>query len=128
MQSQADEGEARSLQWRIMMLEIRSRAVLLSLFAIAIMGPSENCSGEDSNARSQVACDVDSDCEFVNDGCCGCFQGGKRRAINYASVPLYNKSQDAECAETFCIQVISNDLSCASDAKPVCEEGKCQVR
>lgn len=107
---------------------------ILSLFAL--LAPSDNCAGEGLDVTridTLSSCKTSEDCEFVNDpthanGCCGCMQGGKAIAINKINVQAFSDELAKACAATMCIQVISNDPSCAPDAQAVCVEGQCEVR
>lgn len=70
------------------------------------------------------SCKKNSDCVLVKNGCCGCTQGGKAKAINK------NKKKDYEaslkCASIICVSSISRDSSCS--AVPKCIAKKCALR
>jgi hypothetical protein len=67
------------------------------------------------------ACKSDADCELVDEGCCGCNEGGKRIAVLKGQAPKRN------CEGTMCPQMISNDPSCLGVARAYCKAGKCEL-
>lgn len=70
-------------------------------------------------------CAQDSDCTLVKAGCCGCNAGGNKTSINQAYVDYWNKKLDRTCRDTGCPAVISNDISCSSEAR--CVKNKCSL-
>lgn len=71
-------------------------------------------------------CKVDSDCIAINDGCCGCSQGGKKQALAKSMAEDETAKLAVSCAEVMCMQVISNDPSCKKN--PICLSGRCVLR
>jgi hypothetical protein len=105
------------------------------IFAIAILWLSmlmgnQSCDGVANyktavSAKSDGAfqCKKESDCVVVKADCCGCFQGGKAKAITKIFKNEYNQKLDANCKDTICMQVISRDQSCIK--KAACYEERC---
>lgn len=73
-----------------------------------------------------LSCKTDADCKAVNDGCCGCQQGGKRIAIRAQDEKAWVTEATANCSQTVCPMVMSKDPSCQQ--KPVCEAGSCRLK
>ena len=71
-----------------------------------------------------VQCHLDSDCALVPDGCCGCNEGGKQRAIPAAARDTYERKRKTACRNSACPALMSEDASCVSP-HAVCKEGKC---
>jgi hypothetical protein len=74
----------------------------------------------------ELACKAASDCVLVTDGCCGCNEGGKQRAIPARAREAYEKKRKALCRSTMCPALMSEDPSCLS-GQAVCKEGKCAL-
>ncbi|MBL7160589.1 MAG: hypothetical protein ISS93_01920 [Candidatus Aenigmarchaeota archaeon] len=68
-----------------------------------------------------TSCSADSDCIAARADCCGCSYGGKAKAINKE----YSGYWDGKVGSCMCPAVISNHISCLSDAK--CVNSKCQL-
>ena len=73
-------------------------------------------------AADTAECQVDEDCVLVTDGCCGCNEGGKQRAVPRKAREGYEKKRQALCKKTMCPQLMSEDTSCVGHA--VCKEKK----
>lgn len=71
-------------------------------------------------------CQSDKDCMTVNADCCGCTKGGKQRSVNTTSAKAMLGSMKQACAQTMCMQMISNDESCKKSA--TCVDGECLLR
>jgi hypothetical protein len=70
-------------------------------------------------------CHEDTDCMLVPEGCCGCNEGGKQRAIPRKARDGYEKKRQVICKKTMCPQLMSEDPSCVGRA--VCKEKTCAV-
>lgn len=70
-------------------------------------------------------CHEDTDCVLVTDGCCGCNEGGKQRAIPKKARDGYEKKRQGICKKTMCPQLMSEDQSC--EARAVCKEKTCAL-
>jgi hypothetical protein len=76
-------------------------------------------------AAEPAACQKDEDCALVTDGCCGCHEGGKQRAIPVKAREAYEKKRKALCKETACPALMSEDPTC--EKRAVCKEGACTL-
>ena len=81
--------------------------------------------GAPATKRAVAACRADADCIVVPDGCCGCHEGGKQKAIRARDKAAHDRGQRAGCRETMCAAMISNDPSC--QARAHCKEGTCTL-
>jgi hypothetical protein len=82
--------------------------------------------GKGKKAAPEAAeCQADTDCVLVADGCCGCNEGGKQRAIPKRARTNYEKKRQAICKKTMCPQLMSEDQSCVDRA--VCKEKTCAL-
>src|SRR5262245_22692423 len=70
-------------------------------------------------------CRTDTDCMLVDEGCCGCREGGRRVAIVSARLGDWQRAR--RCEEVMCIQSVSVDPSCAETARARCAAGRCEV-
>jgi hypothetical protein len=75
---------------------------------------------------SKTACASDLDCVVVPSGCCGCESGGAGMSVssNYSDVWLGGLGR--ECNGTACPAVMSQHISCYSDA--VCQNSTCVLK
>ena len=74
---------------------------------------------------SSADCKTDKDCVLVPDDCCPCSQGGKQRAIPKKDQASYEKDRKKRCEGTACIEVMSQDATCAQ--RPFCAAGICEL-
>ncbi len=70
-------------------------------------------------------CKTDADCVLVPDDCCSCNQGGKQRAIPKKQKDSYEKDRKKRCADTQCMEMMSQDPSCSQHA--FCGAGICEL-
>ena len=70
-------------------------------------------------------CKADTDCVLVPDDCCSCNQGGKQRAIPKKQKDSYEKDRKKRCADTQCMEMMSQDPSCSQHA--FCAAGICEL-
>ena len=70
-------------------------------------------------------CKTDADCVLVPDDCCSCNQGGKQRAIPKKQKDGYEKDRKKRCADTQCMEMMSQDPSCSQHA--FCGAGICEL-
>jgi hypothetical protein len=68
-------------------------------------------------------CETDSDCVLMPEGCCGCNEGGKQKAVPAKGSEKLETKRKSGCKQTMCSQMISQDPSCSSRA--VCKENRC---
>ena len=59
------------------------------------------------------------------DDCCSCNQGGKQRAIPKKQKDSYEKDRKKRCADTQCMEMMSQDPSCSQHA--FCAAGICEL-
>jgi hypothetical protein len=105
-----------------------------SLFSVAVLSAWLGAGGADgapkkvkSPAKKAAAeCQADTDCVLVPDGCCGCNEGGKQRAIPGRARDGYEKKRKAVCRTAACPALMSEDASCVT-GHPVCKAGKCTL-
>ena len=81
--------------------------------------------GKPKKAIDTAECHEDTDCVLVTDGCCGCSEGGKQRAIPKKAREGYEKKRQGICKKTMCPQLMSEDATCESRA--VCKEKVCAL-
>src|SRR5437868_335577 len=96
--------------------------VLLRVLAMVAVGggllgdASAQARAKKAPARAKTAataeCQADTECVLVADGCCGCSEGGKQRAVPRKGRDAYEKKRKAVCRETMCPQLMSEDPSC----------------
>lgn len=70
-------------------------------------------------------CQTDSDCVLMTDGCCGCNEGGKQKAVPKNASEKLEKKRKSGCKQSMCTQMISHDASCS--ARAVCKENRCAL-
>ena len=104
---------------------------LTVLFALVLGG---SLVAEARRARARKAkpaptgsadCKKDADCVLVPDDCCSCNQGGKQRAIPKKEKATYEKDRKKRCAETECMEMMSQDPTCSQHA--FCGAGICEL-
>ena len=76
-------------------------------------------------AADTAECHEDTDCVLVTDGCCGCNEGGKQKAIPKRARDNYEKKRHAICKKTMCPQLMSEHQTC--EARAVCKEKACAL-
>jgi hypothetical protein len=107
----------------------RKASFVVSLVAVALTaflgGAQAKKGGKGKAPAAPTECKVDADCVAVADDCCSCNEGGKQRAILKKDQAAYEKDRKKRCAETACIEVMSQDPSCSQ--KPFCGAGICEL-
>jgi len=110
-------------------VQVLWRTVMLAAF-VAELGLGASAYGASKGgSRAPTAareCSKDTDCVVVPDGCCGCNEGGKQRALPARARASYEKRRKRTCRETMCTAMISQDASCAAGGA-VCKEGTCKL-
>jgi hypothetical protein len=103
------------------------RFVFLSALVIALLGSSGAEAKRHAKAPAASAddCKKDADCVAVVDDCCPCSQGGKQRAIPKKQKDSYEKDRKKRCADTQCMEMMSQDPSCSQHA--FCGAGICEL-
>jgi hypothetical protein len=105
---------------------MRSLLVVLVAGVAACLVAGSPAQGKDKKAAPDPAeCQSDTDCVLVTDGCCGCNEGGKQRAIPRRARDKYEKKRQSICKKTMCPQLMSEDQTCVSRA--VCKEKTCAL-
>jgi hypothetical protein len=97
--------------------------LLVAVFLVAGSAAEGRAKAKKAAAKpgADVAeCHEDTDCVLVTDGCCGCNEGGKQRAIPRRARDAYEKKRGALCKNTMCPQLMSEDPSCVGRA--VCQQ------
>jgi hypothetical protein len=97
--------------------------ILAGLAAVLLPGLAAESKPKGPRA-APAECQADADCTLVTDGCCGCTEGGKQRAVPVKARDGYEKKRKAICRKTMCPQLMSEDQSCVS-GHAVCKEGTC---
>ena len=77
------------------------------------------------SAPVETDCKTDADCVVVSDDCCSCNQGGKQRAIPKKKKDGYERERRKRCADTQCMEMMSQDPSCSQHA--LCGAGICEL-
>jgi hypothetical protein len=77
-----------------------------------------------ASVSEESKCNTNEECVLIPADCCGCNQGGKQRSINKKFLTDLTKRRQKDCANTFCIQMISKDPSCKA-TRATCEKGIC---
>lgn len=72
-------------------------------------------------------CESSDECIAVDEGCCGCSQGGRRTAINRKYYSHYLSEQGDACFFATCPGGSSTHSSCKS-GRPTCVSGLCQMQ
>jgi hypothetical protein len=80
--------------------------------------------GKTPAAGPRSECKADAECVLVPDGCCGCNEGGKQRAVPAKARDGYEKKRKALCRQTLCPALMSEDTTCVS-GHAVCKAGVC---
>ena len=103
-------------------------AVLIGIGALLFHGGAVQAKPRRAPAKAAAAalCKVDGDCVLVVDGCCGCTEGGKQRAVPAAARTAYENRRKAMCRQTMCPALMSEDPSCVA-SRAVCKGGACAV-
>ena len=101
--------------------------VVLFAAALIVLGGGGASAGKPHKAKTAEAagmCHSDADCVLVTDGCCGCNEGGKQRAIPAKARDGYEKKRKAVCRKTMCPALMSEDPTCLAP-HAVCKAGTC---
>ena len=106
------------------------RIFIISIFCFSVQSCSSDGphSGGEIQARALVtlqACQEDSECMLVQEGCCSCNMGGKKVPINSDNTNEYKGG--FKCDEVSCLAMMSNDPSCDADANVLCLKGVCSL-
>ncbi len=107
-------------------------AVALTLCLGALLGWRDPAFARQPRTKAKpaeavpTACQADADCALVVEGCCGCNEGGKQRAIVAKAKAGYEKKRKAMCRQTACPQLMSEDASCVA-GHAVCKDGACTL-
>jgi hypothetical protein len=103
--------------------------VLPALVLVAALLGSWRAEAKRGHAKAPAAsaddCKKDADCVAIVDDCCPCSQGGKQRAIPKKDKATYEKDRKKRCAGTACVDVMSQDATCAQ--RPFCAAGICEL-
>lgn len=104
--------------------------VIIAMIVVVSLGLSPDAQAK--HARKPKAepagsadCKTDADCVAVPDDCCSCNQGGKQRAIPKKQKDTYEKDRKKRCADTQCMEMMSQDPSCSQHA--FCGAGICEL-
>jgi len=113
-------------------LRLRRLSILVGSISLAavICGGSWMAEAKKQRAPKQAPagsadCKTDADCTVVPDDCCSCNQGGKQHAIPKKQQAAYEKDRKKRCAESECIEMMSQDPTCAQ--RPFCAAGICEL-
>lgn len=105
---------------------MRALIIAVCLGAGGLLGAaSPQANGGRADPPRAAECRKDADCVLVPDGCCGCSEGGKQRAIAARDRAAAESRRKKECEGTMCAAVMSQDPSCSAAA--VCRAGKCAL-
>jgi hypothetical protein len=104
---------------------MRSWLVVLMVGVGACLLPGVSAQGKGKKAVDTAECHEDTECVLVTDGCCGCSEGGKQRAIPKKAREAYEKKRQGICKKSMCPQLMSEDQSCV--ARAVCKEKTCAL-
>jgi hypothetical protein len=105
------------------MRSLLSVLVMVGVGACLLVGSPAH--SRPKKAADTAECHQDTDCVLVTDGCCGCSEGGKQRAVPRKARDGYEKKRQKICKETMCPQLMSEDASCL--ARAVCKEKTCAL-
>jgi hypothetical protein len=108
--------------------------VLLAVFLFGVLAALDDGAEAKPRRRAKrakagtapVACKVDGDCAIVTEGCCGCNEGGKQRAVLAKARPAYEKRRQGLCKQTMCPALMSEDPSCVAGSA-ICKDGACTL-
>jgi hypothetical protein len=102
-------------------------AVALVAQVAAAEGRAARRARKPADGKPAAECQKNEDCVLVTDGCCGCHEGGKQRAIPGRAKAAYEKKRKSICRDTACPALMSDDPSCLA-GEAVCKEGTCKLR
>jgi hypothetical protein len=100
-------------------------AALVLVVGACLVGNGPAAGKPKRAAPDTAECHADTDCVLVTDGCCGCNEGGKQRAVPVKARDAYEKKRKSICKQTMCPQLMSEDQSCVGHA--VCKEKTCAL-
>jgi hypothetical protein len=109
---------------------VRRSLLALSVATLVVVGLGLSAEAKRTH-KSKAApaatadCKADADCVLVPDDCCSCNQGGKQRAIPKKQKDGYEKDRKKRCADTQCMEMMSQDPSCSQHA--FCAAGICEL-
>ncbi len=99
--------------------------VVASTLGLRLDAQAKRAHKPKSAPAAAADCKTDADCVLVPDDCCSCNQGGKQRAIPKKQKDSYEKDRKKRCADTQCMEMMSQDPSCSQHA--FCGAGICEL-
>jgi hypothetical protein len=104
---------------------IAAVSVAVSVLGLSLDAEAKRAHKPKAAPAGETDCKTDADCVLVPDDCCSCNQGGKQRAIPKKKRDAYEKDRKKHCADTQCMEMISQDPSCSQH--PLCGAGICEL-
>jgi len=99
--------------------------IVAMILGLSLGAQAKHARKPKAEPASSADCKTDKDCVVVPDDCCSCNQGGKQRAIPKKQKDTYEKDRKKRCADTQCMEMISQDPSCSQHA--FCGAGICEL-
>lgn len=94
--------------------------------AKGVSAPKAEKAALGARAQSPLSCASDADCVIVPDGCCGCANGGKQKAVAKRDEAKVLAARRTSCKDVMCTMMVSSDPTCGKRA--TCLEGECAMR
>jgi len=106
-------------------LSVAALVVVALILGLTLGAEAKRAHKPKTAPASAADCKTDKDCVLVPDDCCSCNQGGKQRAIPHKQKDTYEKDRKKRCADTQCMEMMSQDPSCSQHA--FCAAGICEL-
>ena len=106
-------------------LSVAALVVVALILGLTLGAEAKRAHKPKTAPASAADCKTDKDCVLVPDDCCSCNQGGKQRAIPHKQKDTYEKDRKKRCADTQCMEMMSQDPSCSQH--PFCAAGICEL-
>jgi hypothetical protein len=115
----------RSLVWAGSVAALIVTLIVVLTLGLQLDAQAKHAHKPKAAPAAAADCKTDADCVLVPDDCCSCNQGGKQRAIPKKQKDGYEKDRKKRCADTQCMEMMSQDPSCSQHA--FCAAGICEL-
>ncbi len=104
-----------------------TKILLLIIAAFIIFIIAFTALSNENNEIPMFYCNIDEDCIKVQEGCCGCSEGGSEIAINKQFKDEYLQEIYNNYDARLCTQVISQNETCFPDSQAKCVDNEYKI-